>query len=68
MARSPKGSVIELSEQPPLTKESDKEDTDDSDEDEILETSENGRWQKIDQHVSERARPSKNIIRTECVL
>ena len=37
MPRSPKGSVVELSEQPSVAKESDKEDTDDSDEDEILE-------------------------------
>ncbi len=52
MPRSPIASTADLSETPTLSKDSDKEDSDDSDEDEILETSENGRWQKIDQHVS----------------
>ncbi len=51
MPRSPITSTADLSETPSVSKDSDKEDTDDS-EDEILEISENGRWQKIDQHVS----------------
>ncbi|XP_064383262.1 nuclear receptor-binding protein-like [Halichondria panicea] len=51
MPRSPITSTADLSETPSVSKDSDKEDTDDS-EDEILEISENGRWQKIDQHVT----------------
>ena len=55
MPRSPRSSKVAVEPGGALGK--DPQDTsphseDEDDEDEILETSENGRWQKIDEHVS----------------
>ena len=56
MPRTPKGSVVDPSKEK-LDLEStnqhseDVGDSDDSDEDDILETSENGRWQKFNEQV-----------------
>lgn len=59
MPRSPRGTAVAGAEagqavaqpEPKPRGAADAEEEEDSDEDEILETSENGRWQKIDQQV-----------------
>lgn len=49
MSKSPKSSGVDPSKKP-MSKEGGSE-TDDSDDDEILEVSENGRWQKFNEQV-----------------
>ena len=52
MPRSPKASGVDTSKEP-VGKELSQEgpESDESDEDEILEVSENGRWQKFNEQV-----------------
>ena len=53
MPRSPKATVAEPGGPGEVTHgRSSEPPSDDDEDDEILETSENGRWQKINEHVS----------------
>ena len=53
MPRSPKATVVEPGGPGEVTHgRSSEPPSDDDEDDEILETSENGRWQKINEHVS----------------
>ena len=51
MPRSPKASGVDPSKEPTSKEEAPEIDDDESDEDEILEVSDNGRWQKFNEQV-----------------
>ena len=51
MPRSPKASGVDPSKEPTSKEEGPEIDDDESDEDEILEVSDNGRWQKFNEQV-----------------
>ena len=69
MPRSPKASGVDQGKEA-LGKEHSQEgqdiETDDSDEDEILEISENGRWQKFNEQVSVCVCVCMSIVRRGC--